>query len=184
MLRHERVSMVAAVQRGVDGDPYGVTLAGVIRQLFVALEQRPLVKAFMLRDREVIGKLLRQAGVSESKVLSRATLVTYLEVLHARGLVRTDLSVSAQVNLIMATITGFLLAEPVLLDDRQGMVEDPADVVADVIGRALDPGRRLTAAEQRVVEQATREYVEQVVALSDAKYQSSLAVCTPARRRR
>lgn len=75
LVRHERLGVVADIRNGIDGDPNGVSVAGVVRQLAVSLERRPLVRAFLLRDRAVIGKLMREARVSGAKVLDRKSVV-------------------------------------------------------------------------------------------------------------
>ncbi|WP_163569886.1 hypothetical protein [Fodinicola feengrottensis] len=60
------------VQQRVAGDPAGATLRSVIEKIAVAYVRRPLLKAVLLRDMEVIGKLSRQRELQRTPKLQRA----------------------------------------------------------------------------------------------------------------
>lgn len=171
LLRRERVAMLAGMTRGIDGDPNGVTLPGVVRQLGIALGERPLVRAYLLGDRDVVGKLIRRSRVSS---LPSRPLVDHLEALRKHDAVRTDLTAGAQASMIGAVVTGYLLTDPLTPDASLPDEEQVPDLMAEAVRRIVDPGRPLRAREQERVAQLTRDYLEQVVDLTDDKYRTSL----------
>ena len=73
-------------------DPTGATLRGLLKYSALALMQRPLMKAVLLRDLDVIGKLAHSEYNSAAYTERLAGFTSYLEVLREHSLVRTDLS--------------------------------------------------------------------------------------------
>lgn len=171
LVRHERLGVATDIRAGIDDDPYGVTPAGVVRQLGLSMQRRPLVKAFVLRDEGVVGKLLRQIGAGERKAIQRDTLVGYLTEMRKHRGVRADLAVAAQANIVVSMVAGFFLVEPMLLDEGG----EVPDLMAETVHRTLAPDREPSAAGWRRCERATRAYIDEVVAQSGDKFTSSMA---------
>ena len=108
--------MAADIQQRLALDPEGATLRGLLKHATLALLHRPLLKAVLLRETQVFGAWV---SVSKAALLSTEVLAgftSYLEMLRAQGLVRTDLSVHTQTALFGSIFLGFLQAWPLLPD--------------------------------------------------------------------
>src|SRR5574341_379573 len=57
LMNRENVEWLADFNRRIAADPAGSTLRGVLKHSALALMGRPLLKAVLLRDMQVIGKL-------------------------------------------------------------------------------------------------------------------------------
>ncbi|HEY7414095.1 MAG TPA: helix-turn-helix domain-containing protein, partial [Ktedonobacteraceae bacterium] len=57
LIKRERIEMVADFKQLLAEDPAGAALRGMLKYTALALMKRPLLKAILLRDMEVIGKL-------------------------------------------------------------------------------------------------------------------------------
>lgn len=174
LMRRERVELAEEIKRRVGEDPAGSTLAGLLKHSTLAVVKRPLMKAVLLRDMEVIGKLAHGElrGAADAERLAGFT--TYLEVLREHGLVRTDLRPSALVYTLSAIFLGFFLAGPLVPDDSRVPDEELAELLADTVHRALEPGRSFAADELQIATAAVARYLDQDVARAREKLQQEL----------
>src|SRR5581483_6156420 len=58
LMKREKAALSEDVRRRIASDPDGATLHGLMKHSALGLVQRPLLKAVLLRDMEVIGKLV------------------------------------------------------------------------------------------------------------------------------
>jgi hypothetical protein len=63
----------------------------------------------------------------------------FLVFLRTLGLLRTESSLSMQAYAFSATLTGFLLVDPLLIEEDQSSLEEKADALAQTIRLAFDP---------------------------------------------
>lgn len=139
LLFRERSGLAAEVKRRIAEQPDGATLHGMLRHSALALMERPLLKAALLRDTEVIGRLSEAAPASGAYAERLAAFQTYLEVLRDQGLVRTDQSLRSQVYLVGAIFAGFLLVTPLMPEDLRLADAELADLMAETVRRTLAP---------------------------------------------
>lgn len=173
LLRRERVEMLAEVEAALAADPAAATLRGLLARLTLALLRRPLLKAAVLREAEVIGKLAR-AKHDDSDAVSGGEFAGYLRTLRDHGLVRTDLPLAAQVHLVGAVAVGFLSAPALLPADLHLPDEQAAELLADAVARTLDRGRPLDPDETELLAAATMRCLGEFVSAARAKYHASL----------
>jgi AcrR family transcriptional regulator len=64
LMKREKAELAADVQQRIAADPSGATLRGLLKHSALALMQRPLMKAVLLRDMDVIGKLAHSEQAS------------------------------------------------------------------------------------------------------------------------
>ena len=91
-------------------DPRAGLLHEFARAYFLAIVNRPLLRAFLLDDPELLGKLTRTADIAHDDrhdVLMR----DYLGLLAEHGLLRDDMRVDEIGYAYQATFEGFLRAE-------------------------------------------------------------------------
>jgi Transcriptional regulator len=173
LLRRERAEMLAEVEAALTADPAAATLSGLLARLTLALLRRPLLKAALLREAEVIGKLVR-AKYDDPDRASRSEFARYLGVLRDQGLVRTDLPLAAQLHLIGAATVGFLSAPTLIPGELWLPGEQAAELLAEAVDRALDRGRPLDPGETERLAAATMRFLGEMLSAARAKYHASL----------
>lgn len=174
LMRRERALLSEEVRRRVADDPAGATLRSMMRHSALALLGRPLLKAVLLRDMDVIGKLAHGEEHSANYTQRMTGMQAYLEVLREHGLVRTDQSVRVQLYLLGAVAMGSLLLAPLMPDDWTLSDEELADLIADTVERTLAADQAAPAEAAQGASDALMRYLERGVALSNEQYQRAL----------
>jgi AcrR family transcriptional regulator len=175
LMKREKLELAADVKRRIEHDPSGATLRGLLKHSALALMQRPLMKAVLLRDLDVVGKLAHreQSGAAYAERLAGFT--TYLEVLREHQLVRTDLSLRAQVYLLSAIFMGFFLVAPLMPDELTLADQELAELMAEAVDRALAPDRAGEADQSQTASQAFSQYFNRNVAIAEEQFQQGIA---------
>ena len=164
LIVREKVAMAEDIKQRLAGDAAGATLRGLLKHAALALMQRPLLKAVLLRDTEVFGKLVQR---EQSSTLSAEVLVgftTYLEMLREQGLVRTDLSLHELAALFSSIFTGFFLAAPLLPDAFRPSDEELAELMAETGHRTLEPRDPVPSAALEIASHSLTQYLDRSVA--------------------
>lgn len=162
LIIREKIAMAEDIKRRIARDPAGGTLRGLLKHAALALLQRPLLKAVLLRDTGVFGALARreQANAMSAEVL--AGFMAYLQGLREQGLVRTDLSLHAQAAILGSIFVGFFLARPLLPDAFRPSEEELAGLMAETAHRALEPGGPVPSGAVQIA--ALTQYLDRSVA--------------------
>jgi AcrR family transcriptional regulator len=163
LILREKVAMAEDIKQRLAGDPAGATLRGLLKHAALALLQRPLLKAALLGDTEVLGKLARSTQSSALSTEVLAAFTTYLETLRKQGLVRTDLSVQALGTLFSSIFTGFFLATPLLPDAFKPSEEDLAELIAETGHRTLEPRDLAPSAALQIASDTLTQYLDRSV---------------------
>ena len=148
---------VAAVRR----DPWNALLHRMTRAKFLAAMRRPLLRAVIVADLEVLGKLANGRGSAAS---SRLDVVgtDYLKLLIEAGLIRPELSLEELYYALGTTAGGFFLADAILGKEQPKIaLERKADLLADTIRRAFEVDAATEAV--RAVAPAVIELLEHTV---------------------
>jgi AcrR family transcriptional regulator len=173
MLR-EKLALGAAIRQALPADPAAATLRGLLKESARALLQRPLMKAVLLRDTAVLGKLAQTEHSKAAYAEQVAGFTAYLEVLRAQGLVRRDLSLPAQVYVLSAVFAGFFLVAPFLPDAFVPDDEALADLLAETIHRALEPEPAAPTAELQTAAHLLLEYLNRSMTEAQAQLQQAV----------
>jgi AcrR family transcriptional regulator len=174
LMKREKAELVDDLQQRIAADFAGATLRGLFKHSALALMQRPLMKAVLLRDLDVIGKLAHGEHGSAGVVERAAGFTTYLEFLRAHGLVRTDLSVPAQVYMLSAIFMGFFLVVPLLPDAFTPPDDERAELMAETVHRALELDQADSLDALQTASDAFMQYLDQSVAIAHQQFQQSL----------
>jgi AcrR family transcriptional regulator len=116
------------------------------RRYFLAIMRRPLLRAFFLSDTELLGRLARPATSARAqrhRLLSQG----YFDLLAEHGVVRDDLSSEDIAYAFLAVLEGFIQAHG---PDDAGL-EARSELLALIVQRALETGRRLPRATENVI---------------------------------
>lgn len=175
LMRREKVAMNQAFLAGLRQEPAAWSLRAIFRQSALALLQRPLLKAVLLLDMDVIGKMVHAEHAKSAYAERLAVFMTYLEFLRDHGLVRTDQSLQHQVYLMSAIFMGFFVVGPLLPGDLTPSNEELAELMGDAIHRTLESGRPVSAEEDQTILQALMQYVNQAVTVAKAELEQAIA---------
>lgn len=174
LMQRERLALTADVKQRITSDPAGATLRGLLKHSALALMQRPLLKAVFLRDMDVIGKLAHSQHSNAVHAERLAGFTTYLEFLREHDLVRTDLSLRAQVYILSATFMGFFLIGPLMPDELTLSDQETAELLAETVHRTLESDRTAASDELEALSQALLQYVNRDMASAQEWFQQGL----------
>lgn len=138
LMIREKAALTEDFRQRIAADPEGPTLRSIMRHSALALLKRPLLKAELVRDLDVIGKLALGAFGGGAYVEKIAFFQSYLELLREHGLIRSDLPMKAQVYAMSAIFMGFFLVEPLMPDELKLADEQLADLLAETVHRTLE----------------------------------------------
>ncbi|GGL15449.1 TetR/AcrR family transcriptional regulator [Planomonospora parontospora] len=172
LLRRERVLMLEAVRLRTAGqaEPVG----GLVRQLALEMLRRPLLKALLLGDGDVLGALLRHKRTSPEAAEAMFTaFAAYLGVLREHGLVRSDLTPADQQNVMATAFYGFFHA-PALPGPFHLDIERRAALLAETVQRTLGSGHPVTPESAAQVAEATARYLDRALEIARRKLEESL----------
>jgi len=116
--------------------------------IFLEVERRPLVRAVLLEDDEVLGALAADDSVAAAQH-ELAGNADYLDLLARHGLLRPGLTPSAAGHILAGVMRGFFATQDA--DGQAGhdpalTAEQRADLLADVLERTLETGEPAPAA--------------------------------------
>ena len=164
LILREKVAMAQDIKQRIACDPVGATLRGLLKYAALALMQRPLLKAVLLRDTEVFGKLAQREQSSALSAEVLAGFTAYLQGLREQGLVRTDLSLQAQATIFSSIFTGFFLAAPLLPDAFKPSDEELAELMAETGHRTLEPGDTVPSGALQIASHTLTQYLNRSMA--------------------
>jgi AcrR family transcriptional regulator len=162
LLMRERMREEQRLQQEIARDPDGATLHGLMKHATLAALRNPLLRAMMLQDSEMLGEMApSQSGALDAWRRIQA-IRGYLEILRGRSLVRSDMSLDAQVQALTAISISFILLDQFLPENyRRLSDEEKATMVEETVRRTFelreptpDERRELAAAFNRMLEQA------------------------------
>ncbi|GAB3563736.1 TetR/AcrR family transcriptional regulator [Spelaeicoccus albus] len=163
LVHHERIGMIVDCRErlGVDGDE----LDKVFEQLARALMSRPVVKAFIVNDSSVLGRLAYAPVYSVNRHL--------WDDLAAAEVIRTDLEPWALTELASAVFFGFFLVTPLTPSGKKISDDDTARLIGDAMNRALRRDLPLTIGGQRKIADVVYDYLERAERDARATYEAS-----------
>ncbi|MCX4757089.1 TetR/AcrR family transcriptional regulator [Kitasatospora purpeofusca] len=136
----EILAAVDELRRALRRDPENCLLHRFARTYFLAVDDRPLLRGFLLNDPDLLGRLTDAPDTGRDE-RHGATAYRHLELLAAHGLLRDDLDLGEIAYAYQATFEGFLRAGPTALDTGQR-----ADLLARTVRRAFETGLAPTGA--------------------------------------
>jgi len=175
LLKRERLEHARDFQRRVLDDPNGSTLRGITKHSVLAMAKRPLLKAILLGDMDILGKLAPGERNTEAYAERLVGFKAYLELLRHYGLVRIDLSLQAEVHIWSAVFAGFFLGAPLMPDEFMLPDDELADLMAETIQCALETGAQLSSEGLTAISQTFTGYLEQGVAVLEEQFQQAIS---------
>lgn len=174
LIRREKLEMVADLKQCLSADPAGATLRGICKHLAWALMQRPLLKAVLLQDMDVLGKLAHHRQADSAYTERLMSFKMYLELLREGGLIRTDLSLRAQVYIFSAIFIGFFLVAPLLPDEYTFSDEELADMIAETIHCTLEAQRAESSDDLENVTSVFMQYLNRATETAQEEFRKEV----------
>jgi AcrR family transcriptional regulator len=153
LLRRERVYLMEEVRASVPA-----TLSELLGALVGAALRRPLLKAVLVGDSEVLGKLARMKRRGTMGLQLGGASDAYLGRLIEHGAVRPESGDHLMV--IAAIVYGFVFLPDLVPQEARVPDERIAALVADTVERVLGTGRALAEEDARAVAQATLDFLD------------------------
>jgi AcrR family transcriptional regulator len=153
LLRRERVYLMEEVRASAPA-----TLSELLGALVGAALRRPLLKAVLVGDSEVLGKLARMKRRGAMGLQLGGASDAYLGRLIEHGAVRPESGDHLMV--IAAIVYGFVFLPDLLPQEARVPDERIAELVADTVERVLGSGRALPEKNVRAVAQATLDFLD------------------------
>ncbi len=163
VLVREELKLMDDLRQRIADDPEGTTLHGLMKHAtFVTLE-RPIWKAVLTQDAEMLGELTQSEYATHASQETMKSFLIYYETLRGQGLIRSDLSVKQFVFMLTNITMGFLLSDPFIPDDFKLTNEEAAELLADTIKRTFASIAPVAPEQQQRLTQAFNQYVEHEV---------------------
>lgn len=166
VLIHEELKLMEDMKQRIVSDPEGATLHGMLKHATLATMKRPIWKAVLTHDTEMLGALVQDETVTQRSI---ENFKLYFNVLHEQGLIRSDLDMKQLVYLVNAITIGFLLIDPFLPAEFKVTDEIAVDLLADTIKRTFASRVPTTVEKQHELTQAFNQYLEDGVDILKAQ---------------
>ena len=171
LMRRENLVLARDIRQRIMDDPAGGTLRGILKHSTLAILKRPLMKAVLLGDMEVLGRLTHREHSNASYGERLAGFISYLELLREHGLVRTDMSLRAQMYTYSAIFMGFFLTRPFVPNEVTVSDEEMAELMAETVHRTLEPPEPVSADALESTTKMFMGYLDRNIAIAQEKFQ-------------
>ena len=160
VILHEEAKLLEDLKQLIANDPEGATLHGMIKYATLATLKRPIWKAIMLRDTDMVGDFAQSEYANQATQKNIENFQVYFETLRAQKLIRTDLTMKQLLYLVNTISIGFLLIDPLLPQEYKMSDEEAVDLLADTIKRTFASRVPTTAEAQQELKQVFNGYLE------------------------
>ena len=163
VLTREELLLVDEMRARIVDDPEGTTLHGMMKHAIYVTLKRPIWKAVLTQDAEMLGELTRSEYATQAAQENVKNFYAYFQTLRSQGLIRTDLDVKQFVYLLTTITMGFLISDPFVPDEFKVSDEEAAEMLADTIKRTFASRAPTVAAKQEELAQAFNHYFDHEV---------------------
>ncbi|KAB8195885.1 TetR family transcriptional regulator [Nonomuraea phyllanthi] len=167
LLRRERVLLLEEIRAGAPA-----TVSELFGRFAGTALRRPLLRAVLLGDSEVLGKLTRMKRHSTTGLELGGAFGDYIGRLIKHGAVREE--PGDHVMVITSIVYGFVHLPDMLPDEARLSDDRIAELVADTVERAMSTGRSLPAEDARAVARATLDFLDAMEEVARGKLAVSL----------
>jgi AcrR family transcriptional regulator len=134
VLMRESLDLIDELVAAIEREPAAALISEQVRTTYLAVQQRPLLLAVYTRDAEMLGKLVNDGQTAPLHGWNADLAGDLFRLLRAHGLLRTDLDVDTQCQVVGAVQTGFHLHRPAL-----GSAEQVAAALHHTVRAAVEP---------------------------------------------
>ena len=122
-----------------DADPNGGTIAAMYRNALYAINSRPLMAAFMRRDRRLFGSYLRKPNNIFQVYQSKSQWTETLHQLQEVGAVRQDIKPELLATILDMLSYGLVNVDEMRLPEEIPPFDEMMEAIATLLDQALMP---------------------------------------------
>jgi AcrR family transcriptional regulator len=174
LLRRESLLLGQDFVQRLTAEPDGATLGTIYKQAAYALIQRPLLKAVLLGDRDVIGKLARNEQNRSFYAKRWSAFTVYLDFLKQHQLVRRDWSDQDLSYAVTSIFVGYFLSAPLLPPEMRPSDETTAELIGETIRLTIETDRVVSPEEQKQISEAFITFLTQAMQVGLDQLQMNL----------
>ncbi|HEX6512155.1 MAG TPA: TetR/AcrR family transcriptional regulator [Chloroflexota bacterium] len=156
VVERELVAAIEQVLAAIQIDPEAALLHRFVPLWFVTVKSRPLVRAAVTAELDVLGKLVKGVD-SEIECRLAATFVEYIGLQREHGALRADVPAAELSYALRAVVRGFFLADVLGSAGGQPPLERRAELLGSILERAFLAPRPIPA---RVVQHVAPKIVD------------------------
>ncbi|MBF8190887.1 TetR/AcrR family transcriptional regulator [Nonomuraea sp. K274] len=169
LLRRERVRLLEDLRASAPA-----TVSELFGRFIGTLLRRPLLRASLIGDSEVLGRLTRMKRHSTSGLELGGPFDAYIRRLIEHGAVRAE--PGDHPTVIASIVYGFVSLSDLLPEEARLPDERIAELVADTIERAMSTGRPLPEDDVSAVARATLDFLDAMQEVARRKLETSLGM--------
>ena len=139
LLTREWLIIARDLQQLVASYSEEATLQSWTRRIMAIVLGRPLIKAVLTGDRDILGELLHSSNSAAIMQMRLNTGRTLLTQLRNSGMIRTDIDLERQLKMVLAIAIGFLTFDQYLPEPPQASAEEIADMIAETLHGTFAP---------------------------------------------
>ena len=170
VLQRESLQLLEQLIADLAADPELSLPQRLISRLFVELDGRPLVRALLMSDKEVLGALTADESVAAAQ-REMTGQPDYLQLLRDQGLLRPELSVEAAGHVLNCVIHGFFAGAETA---GSPPLAEQATLLAFVLSRSLAVEQSPTPDQVAALGRSVTELFTAIDAVQDRRRQRKL----------
>jgi AcrR family transcriptional regulator len=182
LVLREWLLTVREVQKRVLADPDGMRLHVMMRHATLVTLSRPLLKSLFMRDADMWGDIIQRSGTPKEEGQEIVSLygqrmiflMQVIELLRAKGMLRTDMSVAELLHMLSAITFGYLSIGQYLPDSLQLPAEVVANQVAEVVQLTMEPQEEVTREVLQEVGETLRAMYSKMEQLVEASMRKEM----------
>jgi AcrR family transcriptional regulator len=171
LMEREDVLLLEDIKRLMTDDLEGGTLHGLMKNSMLATMKRPLMKAVLLHDTDMLGQWARNETASDIYVQGQVAYLQYFEFLRSRGLVRTDIPAKELSYMMNSIAIGFLVAAPLMPEDYVFTDEETAEMIAEIVRRTFELRSPESSQEAAEISQGFTQYLDRITDILKEQHQ-------------
>lgn len=176
LLLREGVETAKAMFERIHDDPNGVYLSNIVKYAMYEIMTRPLARALFVQDANILGELLQSERQNVGLLAQQKLLVgqQMFELFRAKGALRTDQDMAAQIKIYSALVVGFMTVDQYLPEELHSSPEEVTQLLAATIHQALEPAEPLAPEVLGELREMWDQYARQFLQLFEERLQQAL----------
>jgi hypothetical protein len=137
---------------------------------------RPLARALFVQDTNVLGELLLTEREDLGFLAQQKLLVgqQMFEFFRARGALRADQPMTAQIKIYSALVVGFMTVDQYMPEEFHSSPEEATELLAATIHQALEPAEPLVPEVLHELRTNWDQYARQFLQLFEERLQQAI----------
>jgi AcrR family transcriptional regulator len=157
VIEREYLQVIEELLIALRQEPETALLHVMTRAYFLHVMRRPLLRAVLISDLELLGRMGKAADRMAMEARGQIVFNDYLQLLHEHGLIRSDGNPCELLFAYQATIGGYFIQEEAASEEHRVPLGRKADLLATTMRRTFEPDQppapdAIRAVAPRVIE--------------------------------